>query len=91
MKKGIEIKDIFEWTMKDELVQALEELDMTNPEVFEQIIDIEKIQQYWLELEGYGKKINGFGLVIPSVKDYNLFKEKMYNLEKNLLNKIDNT
>ena len=45
----------------------------------------------WLELEGYGKKINGFGLVIPSVKDYNLFKDKMYNLEKNLLNKIDNT
>jgi len=45
----------------------------------------------WLELEGYGKKINGFGLVIPSVKDYNLFKDKMYTLEENLLNKIDNT
>lgn len=44
----------------------------------------------WLELEGYGKKINGFGLIIPSVEDYNLFKDKMHNLEKNLLNIIDN-
>ncbi|MBQ8353962.1 MAG: AAA family ATPase, partial [Spirochaetaceae bacterium] len=44
MKKGIEIKDLFEWTMRDELVQALEELDMTNPENFEEILDIGKIQ-----------------------------------------------
>ena len=44
MKKGIEIKDLFEWTMRDELVQAMEELDMTNPEDFEENLDIGKIQ-----------------------------------------------
>lgn len=44
MKKGIEIKDLFEWTMRDELVQALEELGMTNPEDFEENLDIGKIQ-----------------------------------------------
>ena len=44
MKKGIEIKDLFEWTMRDELVQAMEELDMTNPKDFEENLDIGKIQ-----------------------------------------------
>ena len=44
MKKGIEIKDLFHWTMRDELVQALEELGMTNPEDFEENLDIGKIQ-----------------------------------------------
>ena len=44
MKKGIEIKDLFEWTMRDELVQALEELGMTNSEDFEENLDIGKIQ-----------------------------------------------
>ncbi len=36
MKKGRVIKDLFEWTMRDELVQAMEELGMTNPEDFEE-------------------------------------------------------
>ena len=42
----------------------------------------------WLELEGYGKKINGFGLVIPSVNDYKLFKDKMLEIENKLLENI---
>ena len=36
MKEGRVIKDLFEWTMRDELVQAMEELGMTNPEDFEE-------------------------------------------------------
>ena len=36
MKQGRVINDLFEWTLRDELVQALEELDMTNPSEFEE-------------------------------------------------------
>ena len=35
MKKGQTVSGAFEWTMRDELVQAMEELGMTNPEEFE--------------------------------------------------------
>lgn len=38
MKQGRVIKDLFEWTMRDELVQALEELGMTNSKEFEKKI-----------------------------------------------------
>ena len=56
MKKGIEIKDLFEWTMRDELVQALEELDMTNPENFEENINFWSGGIYW----GKEKKFEEF-------------------------------
>ena len=35
MKKGQTVSGAFEWTMRDELVQAMEELGMTDPEEFE--------------------------------------------------------
>ena len=35
MKQGRYVNGNFEWTMRDELVQAMEELDMTDPEKFE--------------------------------------------------------
>ena len=35
MKKGQTVSGTFEWTMRDELVQAMEELGMTDPEEFE--------------------------------------------------------
>lgn len=35
MKKGQTVSGAFEWTMRDELVKAMEELGMTNPEEFE--------------------------------------------------------
>ena len=56
MKKGIEIKDLFEWTMRDELVQALEELGMTNPEDFEENINFWSGGIYW----GKEKKFEEF-------------------------------
>ena len=56
MKKGIEIKDLFEWTMRNELVQALEELDMTNPEDFEENINFWSGGIYW----GKEKKFEEF-------------------------------
>ena len=56
MKKGIEIKDLFEWTMRDELVQAMEELDMTNSEKFEENINFWSGGIYW----GKEKKFEEF-------------------------------
>ena len=56
MKKGVEKKDHFEWTMRDELVQALEELDMTNPENFEENINFWSGGIYW----GKEKKFEEF-------------------------------
>ena len=56
MKKGIEIKDLFEWTMRDELVQALEELGMTNPGDFEENINFWSGGIYW----GKEKKFEEF-------------------------------
>lgn len=35
MKSGYYVDGYFEWTMRDELVQAMEELNMTNPHDFE--------------------------------------------------------
>ena len=36
MKEGKSVNGAFEWTMRDELVQAMEELNMTDPEKFEE-------------------------------------------------------
>ena len=75
MKKGQTVSGAFEWTMRDELVQAMEELGMTNPEEFEKKASFTWIPFYTEMAEKYNIK--------------EILEDKLYNSSKSNLIKLE--
>lgn len=94
MKKGIEIKDIFEWTMRDELVQAMEELYMTNPKDFEEKNRKLKTWQeiydesQWIKTDWHNKYLETVNIIRENVKYIHWTEECIYRLLKSSDNGI---
>ncbi|MBP3561324.1 MAG: AAA family ATPase [Treponema sp.] len=94
MKKGIEIKDLFEWTMRDELVQAMEELDMTNPKDFEEKNRKLKTWQeiydesQWIKTDWHNKYLETVNIIRENVKYIHWTEDCIYRLLKSSDNGI---
>ena len=94
MKKGIEIKDLFEWTMRDELVQAMEELYMKNPKDFEEKNRKLKTWQeiydesQWIKTDWHNKYLETVNIIRENVKYIHWTEECIYRLLKSSDNGI---
>ena len=94
MKKGQTVSGAFEWTMRDELVQAMEELGMTNPEEFEgkrktlktwqEIYD----ESRWLKNDWNNKYLETVNIIRENVENVHWTEDCIYRLLKSSGNGI---
>lgn len=94
MKKGQTVSGAFEWTMRDELVQAMEELDMTNPKDFEEknmklktwqeIYD----ESQWIKTDWHNKYLETVNIIRENVKYIHWTEDCIYRLLKSSDNGI---
>ena len=94
MKKGQTVSGAFEWTMRDELVQAMEELGMTDPEEFEgkhktlktwqEIYD----ESRWLKNDWNNKYLETVNIIRENVENVHWTEDCIYRLLKSSGNGI---
>ena len=94
MKKGQTVSGAFEWTMRDELVQAMEELGMTDPEEFEgkrktlktwqEIYD----ESRWLKNDWNNKYLETVNIIRENVENVHWTEDCIYRLLKSSDNGI---
>ena len=94
MKKGQTVSGAFEWTMRDELVQAMEELGMTNPEDFEEKNRKLKTWQeiydesQWIKTDWHNKYLETVNIIRENVKYIHWTEDCIYRLLKSSDNGI---
>ena len=81
MKQGRYVNGNFEWTMRDELVQAMEELDMTDPEkfenhIFQEIYDNSLISREEDYKSGWANKYNEIIRIVKENVDNNIWTDE---------------
>ena len=94
MKKDQTVSGAFEWTMRDELVQAMEELGMTDPEEFEgkrktlktwqEIYD----ESRWLKNDWNNKYLETVNIIRENVENVHWTEDCIYRLLKSSGNGI---
>lgn len=88
MKSGRYVDGYFEWTMRDELVQAMEELNMTNPHDFEGNKNKLKTWQEiydkgnWIKTQWYDKYLETINLIGENVENVHWNNDCIYRLLK---------
>lgn len=88
MKSGRYVDGYFEWTMRDELVQAMEELNMTNPHDFEGNKNKLKTWQEiydkgnWIKTQWYDKYLETINLIGENVEKVHWNNDCIYRLLK---------
>ena len=94
MKKGQTVSGAFEWTMRDELVQAMEELGMTNPKDFEEKNRKLKTWQeiydesQWIKTDWHNKYLETVNIIRENVKYIHWTEDCIYRLLKSSDNGI---
>lgn len=94
MKKGQTVSGAFEWTMRDELVQAMEELGMTDPEEFEEKNRKLKTWQeiydesQWIKTDWHNKYLETVNIIRENVKYIHWTEDCIYRLLKSSDNGI---
>lgn len=94
MKNGQTVSGAFEWTMRDELVQAMEELGMTNPEDFEEKNRKLKTWQeiydesQWIKTDWHNKYLETVNIIRENVKYIHWTEDCIYRLLKSSDNGI---
>lgn len=88
MKSGCNVDGYFEWTMRDELVQAMEELNMTNPHDFEGNKNKLKTWQEiydkgnWIKTQWYDKYLETINIIGENVENVHWNNDCIYRLLK---------
>lgn len=94
MKKGQTVSGAFEWTMRDELVQAMEELGMTDPKDFEEKNRKLKTWQeiydesQWIKTDWHNKYLETVNIIRENVKYIHWTEDCIYRLLKSSDNGI---